>query len=245
MSEIQCLNCDEVAENDYCSHCGQATETSRLTLKELLKDHLFKALFSVDGSFFSTLKDLFLRPGHMAREYVNGKRESNFGPFKLLAVIAVVEAFFRGLRGFSLASTIGDPQGHHLIEVIEHARTSYQKWIIIGAIPFQALFSFAWFRSARLNYAEHFILNTFSASTGLVVSTLAWALTSCFSTLHPSIVQTSTYVSIAYAVVFHWQYFSKSRYSALSLGFRSVAASCSFYVILAVALGVYLSALAR
>ncbi len=242
MSETRCLNCDEIATARYCSHCGQATDTSRLTTNELFTNHLFKAIFFVDGNFFSTLKDVLFRPGHMARDYINGKRVSSFGPFKLLAVLAICEGFFRHLRGYTLASTVGDPSVHHLVELIEHFRTSHQKWLVIGAVPFQALFSFAWFRSARQNYAEHFILSTFSASAGLVVSTVAWALASSFGALHVNIVHAGTYVAIAYTILFHWQYFSRSGYSAFALALRSIAAATSFYLLLTVGVVIYLLA---
>ena len=68
-----CLNCDSPASGNYCSNCGQKLRPTKLPLKVFLED-AFEAIFNVDNRVFKTLKTIFLEPGQITVDYLEGKR---------------------------------------------------------------------------------------------------------------------------------------------------------------------------
>ena len=83
-----CLNCGVLlSENqNYCGQCGQKTRPLRLNLRDIATD-LLHALLHVDRSVVSLIRQLAVRPGVVAREYVEGKRKRYFGPFAFLVIM--------------------------------------------------------------------------------------------------------------------------------------------------------------
>ena len=103
-----CLNCEAaLAGQDFCGQCGQKVATHRLTLGGIGHD-LVHALFHVDQSILALLKGLLLRPGQVAREYVDGRRRRYFSPFAFAVITAGLATFFviaTGARWFAPSPT--------------------------------------------------------------------------------------------------------------------------------------------
>jgi hypothetical protein len=78
-----CLNCnEEINSSNYCPNCGQINSDKKLTTLELIKDFLGD-YFTFDSKFFRSLIPLIIKPGHLTREYINGKRVSYIFPLRL------------------------------------------------------------------------------------------------------------------------------------------------------------------
>ncbi|NNE71231.1 MAG: DUF3667 domain-containing protein, partial [Rhodothermales bacterium] len=67
-----CPNCDTPRLGPHCQECGQK-DVGRLTLKGFFQTGLARA-FSMDRGYLRTFVGLMKRPGHVAREYVDGRR---------------------------------------------------------------------------------------------------------------------------------------------------------------------------
>ncbi len=93
----QCLNCGTTLLDTFCHHCGQKDLPKRQTLGELLSNFI-SSFWSYEGKFFRTTKYLITRPGFLAKEYTQGKRESFYHPARMYVFISFV--FF--LLAFSL-----------------------------------------------------------------------------------------------------------------------------------------------
>lgn len=93
----QCLNCGTTLLDTFCHHCGQKDLPKRQTLGELLSNFI-SSFWSYEGKFFRTTKFLITRPGYLAKEYTQGKRESFYHPARMYVFISFV--FF--LLAFSL-----------------------------------------------------------------------------------------------------------------------------------------------
>ncbi len=76
-----CLNCGNIVEDRYCSHCGQENLQIQDSFFHLLIDYI-KDIFHYDGRFWHTLKSLILKPGLVAKEYMEGKRGRNLEPLR-------------------------------------------------------------------------------------------------------------------------------------------------------------------
>jgi len=87
-----CQNCGAFVENNYCPKCGQENSESRQTFHHVFTHFIFDFLH-YDSSFWKTTKYLFLAPGKLSLEYMNGKRKSYVNPFTLYIFISFI-AFF-------------------------------------------------------------------------------------------------------------------------------------------------------
>lgn len=87
-----CLNCDESVSGNYCSNCGQKFQPTKLPLRIYLEDTV-ETLFNVDNRVFKTLKDLFLRPGKITKEYISGHRATYLPPLRIYISISILYFF--------------------------------------------------------------------------------------------------------------------------------------------------------
>lgn len=95
-----CLNCGSKLQDVFCHHCGQKDIPKRQTLGELWTNFI-SSFWSYEGKFFQTTKYIVTRPGFLAVEYNQGKRESYYHPARMYVFISFV--FF--LFFFSLPDT--------------------------------------------------------------------------------------------------------------------------------------------
>ena len=77
-----CLNCGTSLVGRYCQQCGQENIEPRQTAWHLVT-HFFSDITHFDGKFFTTVKDLFAKPGFLSREYINGRRMSYLDPIRM------------------------------------------------------------------------------------------------------------------------------------------------------------------
>lgn len=91
-----CLNCGTRLKGQYCGVCGQRARNRLISLWELISD-AFGDLFEIDSRLWRTLIPLLVRPGHLTRDYLEGRRVRYMPPFRtylVLSVIFFVVAFF-------------------------------------------------------------------------------------------------------------------------------------------------------
>lgn len=86
-----CLNCEAPITGAYCAFCGQRAEDRTVGLRLLAADAL-EDLINLDGRAFRTFRELLVRPGFVAAEYIRGRRARYFTPFR--TYLAASLAFF-------------------------------------------------------------------------------------------------------------------------------------------------------
>ncbi len=137
--------------DQFCSNCGQRSDTHRLTIPHLAHD-FFHALTHADKSIFSLLAQLATRPGAVARDYIAGKRKRYFNPPRekwapdpaVLARIPTEE----GKANYVLMSS----RSAELSGFIQRNGNL----VAMIAIPFIALITWSFYRETNYNYAEFF-----------------------------------------------------------------------------------------
>jgi hypothetical protein len=80
--EKVCLNCGTETTGRFCPACGQENIEPKQTVWHLI-NHFFSDVTHFDGKFFTTVKDLFTKPGFLSREYITGKRVSYLDPIRM------------------------------------------------------------------------------------------------------------------------------------------------------------------
>ena len=84
-----CRNCGALLAGQYCAACGQRARTRLITLWELLKD-VVGDLFELDSRLWRSLKPLLLRPGHLTRDYLAGRRVHYVPPFRMYLILSIL-----------------------------------------------------------------------------------------------------------------------------------------------------------
>ncbi len=112
-----CINCNnELTNSDkFCPECGQSTN-NKLNLNTLFAD-LIGNYLSFDARFFKTIIPLLLKPGHIARAFIEGKRSTYLHPGKIYLFISVLFFFFLSLKTSSFRSDLNQ-------EIYENLSTS-------------------------------------------------------------------------------------------------------------------------
>ncbi len=178
-----CLNCGRPVIENYCSNCGQSTEEHTINLHFLWHDVLH-GLFHFDKGILFTIKELFTRPGHSIREYIQGKRVQHFKPVSLVLILATVYGFlFHYFHINMLVNSISlSGSGKDFIAAQNKLR-SLNDWVIehyeiiaLIQLPVYSFGTYLAFRKSGYNFSEHLVLNAFLTAQRLVLHIVAFPL---------------------------------------------------------------------
>lgn len=163
-----CKNCESIFEGNYCSQCGQKNIEGRFTIKEIVHN-FFHNFTHIDSGILFTLKELYIRPGTVVKEYIEGKRKKYFNPFQYLILIVAVSMFLT--IKFSLLGPKPDPSmlssandDQRFVYLIRYYFYNYFNLILFLIVPVSAFFSRMFFRKSGYNYSENLIFNSYIAA---------------------------------------------------------------------------------
>lgn len=171
-----CQNCDAQTIGRYCHKCGQQTDITRLNFADFFRE-LMDTLWGLDHGLLFTLKKLVYFPKEAIRGYLDGKRKSMIKPLQYLVLVSAltlavshgVHYLFKNHSGLTTTTVKKSVRVSH-----ENESTLYQMGarfskigaqnlglLLLGFIPFAALFSFWFFKKSNLNYWEHLVINVY------------------------------------------------------------------------------------
>lgn len=162
-----CKNCGNIFEGNYCNNCGQPAETHKIDTKFLAHD-LQHGLFHLDGGIFYSAREMFRRPGHAAREYIEGKRVMHYKPLSMTLVLAGIYVLIYHALGINVFSGNGNEDFDY--EAIGEWIMHHYAILTLLLIPVYSLVSYIVFRRQGYNFSEHLILNSFYSTQKLWVS---------------------------------------------------------------------------
>src|SRR5690606_38187423 len=147
---------------NFCGNCGQSAHIHRLSIKHFLLHDLVHSFWHVDRGIFLTLKEVLVRPGYAALEYIHGKRAGRFPILTLLILLVGASLWLASVTHPSEPSpvTITGNAGKVATWLYEFIQQN-QKWILLGQLPIGALSTWIVFRKVRLNYTEHLFVNSY------------------------------------------------------------------------------------
>jgi hypothetical protein len=91
-SGAACANCGAALRGRYCHTCGQDADSHKRSIQRLAWEGL-EGLFHLDGRLRRTAPDLFLRPGRLARDYMENRIARHAPPFRTFLVALVIFIF--------------------------------------------------------------------------------------------------------------------------------------------------------
>jgi rRNA maturation protein Nop10 len=218
-----CLNCGKTTSENYCPNCGQKTDTHRYSFKHLIEHDFIHGIWHVDKGILYTLKELFTRPGHRVREYIQGKRKGLFNFFTLLVIILAVSHFigqYSNVKVFDLFSE----SAKSTTDILNEYSKKYPKLFVLINIPFNAIFSFLWFKKAKLNFTEHLVLNAYATVFNAVIGLLFVIISVFYTNLNGLriIYGLIGFTQLLYAFWVYYQFFSEYNFSKKGLIIRSI-----------------------
>ncbi len=103
-----CKNCEKQFKESFkfCPHCGQHAK-DELTVKVLFYNTISN-YFSFDARFFKSFIPLLIKPGYLARKFVEGKRLLYLHPAQMYLFIAVIFFFLFSFIQRSQVQTIDE-----------------------------------------------------------------------------------------------------------------------------------------
>jgi len=163
MTNRNCLNCEKELIDQFCSGCGQKSDTHRITFKNFIFHDILHGTFHIEKGIVFTAKQALTRPGKAALDYISGKRKPYYNVFYLVLIVfgliiflghlfEEIDLFFGGK--LPPERTFVNEASRKLARIFDHS-----KIIIFLFVPFAALNSFTLFRRKRLNLSEHAILS--------------------------------------------------------------------------------------
>ncbi|MBS7233691.1 DUF3667 domain-containing protein [Flavobacterium psychroterrae] len=171
--EITCKNCRHLYTGHYCSNCGQTAATYRINW-HFLWHEIKHSLLHFDEGIPYSIKQLFTRPGHSIRDFIEGKRIRHFKPLSLVLVLGALYGILYHYFTINLFSASSNSK----IDMVDFNEWSskHYSWITILTIPLFTLGTFICFRNQGYNFVEYFVLNTYKASQKLCIQIFSFPL---------------------------------------------------------------------
>jgi predicted nucleic acid-binding Zn ribbon protein len=179
-SEKHCRNCAVALTegNAFCANCGQKVIVDRLSVRESLLDFWFTMVRPV----FVLVRALLVRPGYVARDYVEGKRKRFLGPYAFLFLIvglASAAYVLSGLKvvhgkGIVLGTASPNPETLNALAVAA-AGNFFQRHVNIVILldtPLLAVYSRLLFRKCGMSFAEHLVLASYTSGMRSLFTTI-------------------------------------------------------------------------
>jgi hypothetical protein len=184
-----CPNCSTETPGEYCSGCGQKrTHDGDLSLAHAWH-HLVHEILHFDGRILQSIKLLFLRPGRLSLDFLEGRRARHVHPVRLFLVFSAIFLLVRG-DTFTTARLVGPRGKAQLEQKAARQGITYEALVLktdrrfemtfklsyIAAVLATGLWLWVFFRSRRRYLAEHMVVALHAACVsmafGLVLTSL-------------------------------------------------------------------------
>ena len=237
---MTCKNCDATSEGKFCSNCGQKLEIHRITIGFVTHEFLH-AVTHADKGFIMLVKSLILRPGIVAKEYIEGKRKKYFNPLSFLVIMSAINAYAVYSSGYFSSASGPRGGGNRRMPalMIEAFKISNEngKWLtLILIVPLLSIFTWLFFRRSKYSIAENFVLNSFIVGQSEVLRVVIFIPLFLLFPQYASINQNSfQLILLVYLVVAYRQFFQQNLFLTILKSILTMVLFVVFYWVLILA----------
>ncbi|GAB3927918.1 DUF3667 domain-containing protein [Larkinella terrae] len=224
----ECPNCSATLEgtDKFCPNCGQTTSIHRFNLPHIFHE-IFHAFTHADKGVLLLLKELAIRPGIVAREYIlEGKRKKYFNPFTFLLLMVgltlLVNSVFHPytdrtqnlVKRAEAKQYRSEEMRQRMIGYAErqqNMQTFIEKknnLIIFLSIPLMAFIFWLFFLRSGVNYAEHLVAQVFF--TGFYALVVFVLLTPLLKTI-PGFWRIQLLLHVVYLTIAYYRFLPGTR----------------------------------
>lgn len=176
MDATACANCARIIDGEaqkFCPACGQPTPAHRIDMA-FLRQQMQSDVLSVDRGLPYTLRSLLLRPGHMLRDCLAGRRAPYVKPLVLLMLTTALLLFVSHVAG---SEPMSSDSAWDQSDEQRKMREALVGWInanfalvTLVLLPIEAAaFKLAFRRFREINYAEWLVILAYlTAMTSLL-----------------------------------------------------------------------------
>ncbi|THD31409.1 DUF3667 domain-containing protein [uncultured Flavobacterium sp.] len=175
-----CKNCEHEVNGNFCSECGQSTHTHPINFHYLWHD-IQHGIFHFDKGLLFTAKELFTRPGHSIREFIQGKRVSHFKPTSLVFLLGSFYGLLYHFFHIEIPANVTSEDTGQTFNVMGDWITAHYALATLFTIPLLSIASFLAFRKTGYNLVEHLVLNGFIAGQKLMLQFIFFPLLYIYS----------------------------------------------------------------
>jgi hypothetical protein len=174
MNNQICKNCDYTFDGNFCSNCGQKTNTKRLDWN-YLKDEAKYTFLHLNNGLLYTSKQLLTRPGDMVKEFIDGKRVKHYKPILLVFVLAGVSTFLAHYNGdLMIMEKLNTPNSKNAFSSKDFSKVfgEYYTLIQLLSVPIISVCTWLAFRKWGYNFIENIIINSFATAQLMIIGIL-------------------------------------------------------------------------
>jgi hypothetical protein len=186
-----CKTCGNSFTGKYCNQCGEKVYTEHDKSIVHVADEVLHFITHFEGSFITTIKTIFTKPGKLASDYCNGTRKKYFKPISFFLLCIVLYLLFPKFDGLNMKfySYInaqnnytwltkpvarGKIRSHaitveQLNEKYNKESTKVSKIFLLAIIPLSALLLSILFYTKHRYYFDHFIMATEFTSIMVII----------------------------------------------------------------------------
>lgn len=172
MEDKICGNCGTAMAGEFCHACGQRG-IGKIEFLKMIRESLVRFL-DLDTGIFHTIRDLSVRPGAVAREYVAGTRQVYMNPVKYCFVMVTIYAVLINLLDIDLGPAMGleFDEEERQISFIIHSVLAYLIFVVLIAVSW---IQRRMFRDGGYTFGETYVfgLFTFGHITWLAIAMVA------------------------------------------------------------------------
>ncbi len=180
---IECLNCGYSFQGNYCSSCGQKASVKKLTWKTL-SDEFFHFFTHAEHSFLYTSRSLFTNPGHIVKEFLDGKRKKVHKPITFVLIwFAIYKLISAGYDSIVLWLDLEKfSRSEPTLRILWHgtknkALVQYENFITILIVaPLLVLLGWIVFRKTKTSFVERWVALIYGSAYSVMISTLLASL---------------------------------------------------------------------
>ncbi|NBP70053.1 MAG: DUF3667 domain-containing protein [Cytophagia bacterium] len=158
-----CINCNQEVSTAYCPACGQRNPVNKINVANVWSDFVSRT-YGFDGMFPRTLKDLTIRPGQVAREYIIGNRVKYYGPVGYFFLMLTLYLLLASLLEIDLVTfmmqtnpTNLETQGGGVQEIVREITQwtiDNMRSVSFFITLFTVFFTWLFFKKSKYNFIE-------------------------------------------------------------------------------------------
>jgi hypothetical protein len=227
--EIICKNCETANRSNfnYCPQCSQKVNLHRISPHEVFHEavHYFT---HADKGIFQLIRDLTLKSGVVAKEYINGKRKKYFPPLNFFLLVAAIFVFISNIpkevpsidskKENVELSTISNPvQKEEMIHLYErkekimHFIKKYSNLMAMMALPLTSFIFWLFYKKENYNYTEHLVAGMYMLGFCILTNILLiFPISQLFHLSFNYISALFLLFQLVYFTVFYYKFLNKN-----------------------------------
>lgn len=176
-----CKNCQQQFKGNYCSHCGEKMYSDHDRHVSHFVHEGLHFITHFEGTFFTTLKYIFTRPGKLSADYCYGIRKSLFKPLSLFLLLCIIYLLFPVFEGLNMrlfyhvnGSVYNTYAKSEVVEIMQQNQwtqeqmakafheqsTKVSKFLLLLLLPLTALFFWAFTYKKRGYFFDQMVFAT-------------------------------------------------------------------------------------